>query len=347
MRRRRAAARACRCRRCARIGLLPRIRLGLRAVAAAWRHPGVRRILRQMAPALLGVSVAQLSIADQHPDRVAPGRRRGLVAVLRRPADGVPDRAARRRARRGADAAARPRRRARGDAAGYSGMLDWGLRLALLLALPCAVALLVFPEAAGRDAVPARRASTRRRRRQDRAGAARLRRRPDRPDRRQDPGARLLRAPGHPHAGDDRRRRARADAGDERCSSCPSSAMPAWRCRSAWARRSTPSGSSSACSAAAGTSRRRAGAASPSRSSFATLALSALLAVGRDQHRLARPAPAATACASRWLAACLARRALRLLRRAARSPDFGRATSRAAPESRTAPCPTRGSKLLR
>ena len=25
-------------------------------------------------------------------------------------------------------------------------MLDWGLRLALLLALPCAVALLVFPE---------------------------------------------------------------------------------------------------------------------------------------------------------------------------------------------------------
>ncbi len=29
---------------------------------AAWRHPGVRRVLRQMAPALLGVSVAQISL---------------------------------------------------------------------------------------------------------------------------------------------------------------------------------------------------------------------------------------------------------------------------------------------
>src|SRR5205085_6361009 len=34
----------------------------------------------------------------------------------------------------------------RGDADAYSAMLDWGLRLVLLLALPCAVALLVFAE---------------------------------------------------------------------------------------------------------------------------------------------------------------------------------------------------------
>src|SRR6185295_15720146 len=33
---------------------------------------------------------------------------------------------------------------ARADAEAYSGLLDWGLRLVLLLALPCAVALLVF-----------------------------------------------------------------------------------------------------------------------------------------------------------------------------------------------------------
>jgi putative peptidoglycan lipid II flippase len=33
-----------------------------------------------------------------------------------------------------------------GDSAAYSGLLDWGLRLVLLLALPCAVALLVFPQ---------------------------------------------------------------------------------------------------------------------------------------------------------------------------------------------------------
>jgi putative peptidoglycan lipid II flippase len=34
--------------------------------------------------------------------------------------------------------------RAAGDAEKYSGMLDWGLRLVVLLALPCAVALLAF-----------------------------------------------------------------------------------------------------------------------------------------------------------------------------------------------------------
>ena len=54
---------------------------------------------------------------DQHPDRLAPGRRRGLVAVLCRPADGVPDLAPRRRPRRRAHSApvggAGPRRRRR------------------------------------------------------------------------------------------------------------------------------------------------------------------------------------------------------------------------------------------
>ena len=33
----------------------------------------------------------------------------------------------------------------KGDAAGYSGLLDWGLRVVLVMALPCAVALLLFP----------------------------------------------------------------------------------------------------------------------------------------------------------------------------------------------------------
>jgi putative peptidoglycan lipid II flippase len=36
---------------------------------------------------------------------------------------------------------------ARNDVPVYAGLLDWGLRLALLLALPCSVALLVFPDA--------------------------------------------------------------------------------------------------------------------------------------------------------------------------------------------------------
>jgi putative peptidoglycan lipid II flippase len=37
--------------------------------------------------------------------------------------------------------------RARQDSLGYSAMLDWGLRLVVLLAVPCALALLVFPTA--------------------------------------------------------------------------------------------------------------------------------------------------------------------------------------------------------
>ena len=129
-----------------RIGVLPRIALAPRAFAAAWRDPGVRVVMRQMAPALLGVSVAQLSILINtqiashqgvgavswlsYADRLMefPTALLGvaLSAVL------VPQLSA---------------AQGRGDAAGYSGMLDWGLRLATLLALPCVAALLVFPEA--------------------------------------------------------------------------------------------------------------------------------------------------------------------------------------------------------
>lgn len=45
-----------------RLGLLPRIGWAPRAAAAAWRHPGVQRMLGLMAPAVLGVSVAQVSL---------------------------------------------------------------------------------------------------------------------------------------------------------------------------------------------------------------------------------------------------------------------------------------------
>nr|HET7859959.1 murein biosynthesis integral membrane protein MurJ [Caldimonas sp.] len=129
-----------------RLGVLPRIALAVQGVVAAWHHPGVRTILHQMAPALLGVSVAQLSILINtqiashlgvgavswlfYADRLMefPTALLGVAlgAVL------IPQLAA---------------AQGRGDAAGYSGMLDWGLRLALVLALPCAAALLVFPEA--------------------------------------------------------------------------------------------------------------------------------------------------------------------------------------------------------
>jgi len=129
----------------ARIGCLPRIGMSPARVAKAWHHPGVRRILALMLPAMLGVSVAQLSmvINTQIASHVAVGAvswlfyadrlmefPTGLLGV----ALGVvliPQLST---------------AHGRGDAAAYSALLDWGLRLALMLALPCAAALIVFAE---------------------------------------------------------------------------------------------------------------------------------------------------------------------------------------------------------
>lgn len=130
----------------AAVGCLPRIGLAPAAIARAWRHPGVRQVLRQMTPALLGVSVAQVSllINTQIATHLSVGAvswlsyadrlmefPTGLLGV----ALGVvllPQLSA---------------ARARQDTEAYSGMLDWGLRLVLLLALPCALALLLIPQA--------------------------------------------------------------------------------------------------------------------------------------------------------------------------------------------------------
>jgi len=126
-----------------RMGLLPRIGLRWAEIRAAWAHPGVRRILKLMAPALLGVGVAQVSlmINTQIASYLAPGsvtwlfyadRLMEFPTALLGVALGVvltPQLAA---------------ARAAGDAQRYSAMLDWGLRLVVLLAVPCAVALLTF-----------------------------------------------------------------------------------------------------------------------------------------------------------------------------------------------------------
>lgn len=130
----------------AKLGRLPRLGLSPAAVLRAWRHPGVRQVLKQMAPALLGVSVAQLSllINTQIASHVAVGavswltyadRLMEFPTALLGVALGVvllPQLAA---------------ARGRGDDAAYSGMLDWGLRLVVLLSVPCALALLLFPQA--------------------------------------------------------------------------------------------------------------------------------------------------------------------------------------------------------
>ena len=128
-----------------RLGLLPRLGMGPSALKKAWTNPATRNILSLMAPALLGVGVAQISllINTQIASHLASGSVSWLTyadrlmefptamlgvalgAVL------MPQLAA---------------AKATGDTERYAAMLDWGLRLVLLLSLPCAVALLVFAQ---------------------------------------------------------------------------------------------------------------------------------------------------------------------------------------------------------
>ena len=126
-----------------RLGLLPRIGLGWDALRTAWADPGTRHVARLMLPALLGVSVAQVSVLinTQIASHLATGsvswltyadRLMEFPTAMLGVALGVvlmPQLTA---------------ARAEGADDKYSAMLDWGLRLVVLLAVPAAVALLTF-----------------------------------------------------------------------------------------------------------------------------------------------------------------------------------------------------------
>ena len=86
-----------------RLNLLPRIALGWAGIRAAWQDPAMRGVARTMAPALLGVGVAQISLII---NRVLAGARQRDLAGLRGPLDGVPHRHAGRGAGCGAHAPA-------------------------------------------------------------------------------------------------------------------------------------------------------------------------------------------------------------------------------------------------
>jgi putative peptidoglycan lipid II flippase len=120
----------------ARIGMLPRWRLDL-------RHPGLVRVRRLMLPALFGVSVSQVSLLINtifasflvtgsvswlyYADRLMefPAGVLGVaVGTILLP--GL------------------SRHHASGDAQEYGRLLDWGLRVTLLLSLPAAAALAVL-----------------------------------------------------------------------------------------------------------------------------------------------------------------------------------------------------------
>ncbi|MBV8621729.1 MAG: murein biosynthesis integral membrane protein MurJ [Curvibacter sp.] len=125
------------------LGLLPRIGLSWRQFRLAWADPATQQVVRLMLPALLGVGVAQLSmlINTQIASHLQPGsvswityadRLMEFPTALLGVALGVvlmPQLAA---------------ARANDDTASYSNLLDWGLRLVAMMAIPSAVALLTF-----------------------------------------------------------------------------------------------------------------------------------------------------------------------------------------------------------
>jgi putative peptidoglycan lipid II flippase len=125
------------------LGMLPHVGTSLVALRTSWNDPGTRRVMKLMLPALLGVSVAQLSllINTQIASHLATGsvtwitsadRLMEFPTAMLGVALGVvlmPQLASARAAK---------------DEQRYSAMLDWGLRLVVLLSVPCALALLVF-----------------------------------------------------------------------------------------------------------------------------------------------------------------------------------------------------------
>ena len=127
------------------LGLLPKLGVSWHAIREATQDPASRQIATLMLPALLGVGVAQISllINTQIASHLAPGSVSWLTyadrlmefptAILGVALGAVlmPQLAA---------------ARARGDQNEYAAMLDWGLRLVVLLALPCAAALLTFSQ---------------------------------------------------------------------------------------------------------------------------------------------------------------------------------------------------------
>ncbi len=128
-----------------KLGFMPRLDLSWQAVKEAWRDGGTQNVIQLMAPALLGVGVAHISILinTQIASYLSPGsvswlsyadRLMEFPTALLGVALGVvltPQLAA---------------AKAANDSEKYSAMLDWGLRMVVFLTLPCAVALLVFTQ---------------------------------------------------------------------------------------------------------------------------------------------------------------------------------------------------------
>ncbi len=125
-----------------KIGMLPRIGLNPRL---ALRDPGVRRVLKQMGPAIFAVSVAQISLIIN--TNIASRLENGSVSWLSY-ADRLMEFPT---ALLGVALGtillpSLSKAHAVGDQTEYSSLLDWGLRLTFLIALPSAVGLATLSE---------------------------------------------------------------------------------------------------------------------------------------------------------------------------------------------------------
>ena len=126
----------------ARIGMLPRIDFDLRGALA---HPGVRRVLKQMLPATFAVSIAQISLVinTNIASRLACGSVSWITyadRLMEFPTAllGVTLGTVLLPSLSHANAEGKP-----GEVAE---LLDWGMRLTFMLALPCSVALWILAE---------------------------------------------------------------------------------------------------------------------------------------------------------------------------------------------------------
>jgi putative peptidoglycan lipid II flippase len=126
-----------------KIGMLPRIGVGIQSIKEAAKNPDAKRILKLMGPAVFAVSVAQLSLIIN--TNIASYLQAGSVSWLSF-ADRLMEFPT---ALLGVAIGtvllpSLSRANASGDPEQISHLLNWGLRLTFLLAAPSAVALLIF-----------------------------------------------------------------------------------------------------------------------------------------------------------------------------------------------------------
>ncbi len=132
----------------ARLGALPRLTLrsfSWRAFKTAWQHPSTHSVLGNMAPALMGVGVAQISLLIN--TQIASHLGSGAVSWLSF-ADRLMEFPT---ALLGVALGtvlmpSLTKAAANKDAAQFNALLDWGLRLTCLLAVPAAAALVLLAQ---------------------------------------------------------------------------------------------------------------------------------------------------------------------------------------------------------